>query len=257
MGCGRVGAAITVALGEGGAIRSRSSTGGRRPSRSSRRASTRGPSSGQGFDRTVLEEAGIREAEGFVAVSSGDNSNIVSARIAREHYHVPKVIARIYDPRRADIYERLNIPTIASVRWAAAQIQFLLFHGNEAEATDRPLLLRQESNSYHPAPQTRQVANCGLSRCGCHRRDVSRTRSGEHDGHSHDEGRHIVHASRCTAWTKESSYSASIGQSKTTGLGEQRQPTPLIQRHAFARHQELRKSHAGRGRGSRASFLIG
>ena len=58
---------------------------------------------GLGFDRDILEEAGIKEAEAFVAVSSGDNSNIVSARVALEHYHVPKVVARIYDPRRAEI----------------------------------------------------------------------------------------------------------------------------------------------------------
>jgi len=64
-------------------------------------------------------------------VSNGDNSNIVSARIAREHFHVPKVVARIYDPRRAEIYERLNIPTVASVRWSAQQISLLLFHGKE------------------------------------------------------------------------------------------------------------------------------
>lgn len=86
---------------------------------------------GLGFDREVLEEAGIKEAGGFVAVSNGDNSNIVSARIAREHYHVPRVVARIYDPRRAEIYERLNIPTISSVRWASRQIQYLLLRGRE------------------------------------------------------------------------------------------------------------------------------
>lgn len=86
---------------------------------------------GIGFDREILEEAGIKEADAFIAVSNGDNSNIVSARVAREHYHVPKVIARIYDPRRAEIYERLNIPTIATVRWAAKQVQYLLFHGKE------------------------------------------------------------------------------------------------------------------------------
>ena len=83
---------------------------------------------GLGFDRDVLEEAGIKEADAFVAVSSGDNSNIVSARVALEHYHVPKVIARIYDPRRAEIYERLNIPTVATVRWGIKQIQLMLFH---------------------------------------------------------------------------------------------------------------------------------
>src|SRR5881396_3853127 len=83
---------------------------------------------GIGFDREDLEEAGIKEADAFIAVSSGDNSNILSARVAREYYHVPQVIARIYDPRRAEIYERLNIPTVASVRWAAKQVMLMLFH---------------------------------------------------------------------------------------------------------------------------------
>ena len=83
---------------------------------------------GLGFDRDTLEEAGIKEADAFIAVSSGDNSNIVSARVALEHYHVPRVIARIYDPRRAEIYERLNIPTVATVRWGVKQIQLMLFH---------------------------------------------------------------------------------------------------------------------------------
>jgi trk system potassium uptake protein TrkA len=132
MGCGRVGAAITVSLAKGGhsvtIIDKRAEAFEKLPPGFEAQTIV-----GQGFDRSVLEEAGIREAEGFVAVSNGDNSNIVSARIAREHYHVPKVIARIYDPRRADIYERLSIPTIASVRWAAAQIQFLLFHGKEEQ----------------------------------------------------------------------------------------------------------------------------
>jgi trk system potassium uptake protein TrkA len=86
---------------------------------------------GLGFDRDVLEEAGIKEADAFIAVSSGDNSNIVSARVALEHYHVPKVVARIYDPRRADIYERLNIPTVATTRWGVKQIQLMLFHDRQ------------------------------------------------------------------------------------------------------------------------------
>ncbi len=86
---------------------------------------------GIGFDREDLEEAGIKEADAFIAVSSGDNSNILSARVAREYYHVPHVIARIYDPRRAEIYERLNIPTVASVRWAAKQVMLMLFHSRE------------------------------------------------------------------------------------------------------------------------------
>jgi trk system potassium uptake protein TrkA len=77
---------------------------------------------GPGFDRELLEEAGIREAEIFIAVTNGDNSNIVSARIAKEHYHVPRVAARIYDPRRAKIYERLGILTVATVAWTTDQI---------------------------------------------------------------------------------------------------------------------------------------
>jgi trk system potassium uptake protein TrkA len=86
---------------------------------------------GLGFDRDVLEDAGIKDADAFVAVSSGDNSNIVSARVSLEYYHVPKVIARIYDSRRAEIYERLNIPTVATTRWGVKQIQLMLFHDRE------------------------------------------------------------------------------------------------------------------------------
>jgi trk system potassium uptake protein TrkA len=74
----------------------------------------------------VLEEAGIKEADAFLAVSSGDNSNIVSARVAREHYHVSKVIARIYDPMRAEIYEKLNIPTVSTTRWGVKQMMLML-----------------------------------------------------------------------------------------------------------------------------------
>ncbi|MGH2711660.1 MAG: potassium channel family protein, partial [Actinomycetota bacterium] len=128
MGCGRVGAELTIQLAKGGhdvaIIDKRKEAFDRLPPGFDARTIV-----GIGFDQEVLEEAGIKEADAFVAVSNGDNSNIVSARVAREHYHVPKVIARIYDPRRAEIYERLNIPTIATVRWAAKQVQYLLFHG--------------------------------------------------------------------------------------------------------------------------------
>jgi trk system potassium uptake protein len=74
------------------------------------------------FDRDVLEAAGIKEATAFASVTNGDNSNIVSARIAREHYRIGQVIARIYDPRRAQIYQRLGIQTVATVRWTTDQI---------------------------------------------------------------------------------------------------------------------------------------
>ena len=72
---------------------------------------------GVGFDRDTLRKAGIDSAEAFAAVSSGDNSNILAARVARETYGVAHVVARIYDPRRAEVYQRLGIPTVASVAW--------------------------------------------------------------------------------------------------------------------------------------------
>ena len=77
---------------------------------------------GIGFDRDRLIEAGIEQADAFIAVSSGDNSNILAARVARETFGVGNVIARIYDPRRAEVYERLGIPTVATVAWTSDQI---------------------------------------------------------------------------------------------------------------------------------------
>lgn len=83
---------------------------------------------GVGYNRGLLEAAGIATAEALIAVTNGDNSNIVAARTAREIYRVPKVVARIYDPRRADIYRDLGITTVASVRWTVQQIHQLLFY---------------------------------------------------------------------------------------------------------------------------------
>ena len=77
---------------------------------------------GVGFDRDTLEAAQIRQAYAFAAVSSGDNSNILATRVARETYNVEHVVARIYDPGRAEIYQRLGIPTVAAVRWSADQV---------------------------------------------------------------------------------------------------------------------------------------
>jgi trk system potassium uptake protein TrkA len=77
---------------------------------------------GFGFDRDDLERAGARHAGALAAVTSGDNSNILTARIARETYEIPNVVARIYDPRRAEIYQRLGIPTVATVTWTIDQV---------------------------------------------------------------------------------------------------------------------------------------
>ena len=77
---------------------------------------------GPGFDQQVLEKAGIRRADAFAAVSSGDNSNIIAARVARETFGIEQVVARIYDPGRAEVYQRLGITTVATVTWTADQI---------------------------------------------------------------------------------------------------------------------------------------
>jgi trk system potassium uptake protein TrkA len=135
MGCGRVGILLTQELAKAGhdvsVIDKNPAAFDRLPPGFEARTTV-----GLGFDREVLEEAGIKEADAFLAVSSGDNSNIVSARVAREHYHVPKVIARIYDPMRADIYERLNIPTVSTTRWGVKQIILMLSHpGDEIKET--------------------------------------------------------------------------------------------------------------------------
>ena len=82
---------------------------------------------GIGFDSEVLVEAGIERADVFIAVSSGDNSNIVSSIIAKDVFHVPKVVTRIYDPRRASIYRRFGIPTVAPVQWGVNKIFDLMF----------------------------------------------------------------------------------------------------------------------------------
>ena len=125
--------------GAGGSDRSwpRTSNGSATPSRSSTRTGKHSSGFdtdfkgkqvvGFVFDRDILEEAGIKEADAFASVTNGDNSNIVSARMAKEHYRVPQVVARIYDPRRAQIYQRLGIQTVATVRWTTDQIlRFLL-----------------------------------------------------------------------------------------------------------------------------------
>ncbi|MGW4637334.1 potassium channel family protein [Sphaerisporangium sp. NPDC004334] len=121
MGCGRVGSTLAHILEDSGhsvAIIDRDPQAFRRL-----RAGFRGRRvTGVGFDRDVLEEAGIESAAAYVAVSSGDNSNIISARVARETFGVDNVVARIYDSRRAEVYQRLGIPTVATVRWTADQI---------------------------------------------------------------------------------------------------------------------------------------
>jgi trk system potassium uptake protein TrkA len=93
---------------------------------------------GVGFDQETLIAAGIEGASAFAAVSSGDNSNIIAARVARETFGVHKVVARIYDPKRAEVYERLGIPTVATVPWTAARLLKSLLGEATAEAWRDP-----------------------------------------------------------------------------------------------------------------------
>ena len=121
MGCGRVGSMLARSLeqrGQSVAVIDMNSEAFRRlgPDFTGRTIK------GMGFDREVLLRAGIQEADGFAAVSSGDNSNIIAARVVRETFEVDNVVARIYDPGRAEVYERLGIPTVATVRWTADQV---------------------------------------------------------------------------------------------------------------------------------------
>jgi trk system potassium uptake protein TrkA len=81
---------------------------------------------GMVFDKGVLDKAGADRTDAYIAVTSGDNSNVVSATIAREIYRIPKVVARIFDPRRAEIYRRLGIQTVSSVAWATNEIVALV-----------------------------------------------------------------------------------------------------------------------------------
>ncbi len=136
MGCGRVGSSLALILESRGhdvAVVDSKEAAFRRLGQSFVGHTV----TGLGFDRDTLIEAGIESAGAFAAVSSGDNSNILAARVARETFGVDNVVARIYDPGRAEVYQRLGIPTVATVRWTADQmIRRLLPHGTEPEWRD-------------------------------------------------------------------------------------------------------------------------
>nr|WP_206037560.1 TrkA family potassium uptake protein [Rhodococcus sp. HNM0569] len=130
MGCGRVGSSLADALtriGHEVAVIDRDPTAFLRldPQFPGRTVV------GMGFDRGVLAEAEVERAEAFAAVSSGDNSNIIAARVAREQFGVERVVARIYDAKRAAVYERLGIPTVATVPWSTDRFLTSLTRDNE------------------------------------------------------------------------------------------------------------------------------
>jgi trk system potassium uptake protein TrkA len=127
MGCGRIGSQVSMVLDQQGhnvtVIDHDANAEGRLSSTFKGRVVR-----GLGFDRNVLNEAGIDKADAFVAASSSDNANIVAARIARNMFHVPRVIARLYDPRQAEIYQRLGLTTISSTTLGAERIRQILTH---------------------------------------------------------------------------------------------------------------------------------
>ncbi len=137
MGCGRVGAGLATALerlGHDVAVIDKDRQAFRRLG-----ANYHGQQVvGLGFDRQVLGEAGVDRAEAFAAVSSGDNSNIISARVARETFGVSHVVARIYDAKRAAVYERLGIPTVATVPWTTDRLLRMLLPNGLATAWRDP-----------------------------------------------------------------------------------------------------------------------
>lgn len=136
MGCGRVGASLARAIERAGhevAVVDQDESAFRRLGTSFEGRTI----TGVGFDRDCLRAAGIENAYAFAAVSSGDNSNILAARVAREKFGVENVVARIYDPGRAEIYQRLGIPTVATVKWTSDQmLRRLLPQGHVPEFTD-------------------------------------------------------------------------------------------------------------------------
>jgi len=135
VGCGRVGSELAMQLSEEGhsvVIIDKNRDAFRRLHRFNGKTLV-----GSGFDRDVLFQAEARRADALAAVTSGDNTNILTARIARETFQIPNVVARIYDPRRAVIYQRLGIPTVATVTWTTDQVARRLFPDNEVvEWTD-------------------------------------------------------------------------------------------------------------------------
>lgn len=121
MGCGRVGARVAILLDHAG----HRVTVVDLESRAFRRLPNdyKGETViGTGIDEDILRRAGIEEADAFVAVTNGDNRNIMAAQVARHVFEVPEVVCRIYDPVREDAYRRLGLTTVCPTTTIAAQI---------------------------------------------------------------------------------------------------------------------------------------
>jgi trk system potassium uptake protein len=180
VGCGRVGSGLAISMtAEGHTV----AVMDKNPRAFRRLKDWDGPRIiGSGFDRDDLEKAGAVGADALAAVTSGDNTNIMTVRIARETYLIPNVVARIYDPRRAEIYQRLGIPTVATVTWTIDQVRRRLLPdvdaGDWSDPSGRLTLIdrslpdswagRRLSELEHPG----QVSLVALTRSGVPRLDA-------------------------------------------------------------------------------------
>jgi trk system potassium uptake protein TrkA len=183
VGCGRVGSGLAIGLVDQGHSVSIID----KVARAFRRLPPEWPGTvvlGSGFDRAHLDQAGATGAGALAAVTSGDNSNILTARIARETYGISNVVARIYDPRRAEIYQRLGIPTVATVRWTIDQVMRRLVPevvvGEWTDASGRMVLVERVLPDTWAGKSLRELGQRGtinvvaVTRAGVPRLDVGK-----------------------------------------------------------------------------------
>jgi trk system potassium uptake protein len=175
IGCGRMGAGLAQTLDQRGhqvVVVDKDPNASERLAPSLRDRSI----AGIGFDRAVLLKAGVERADGLAAVTASDEANVVTARLARQVFHVPRMVARVYDPRKAEIYQRLGLQTISTTTWGVSRIAELLCYseldtvfslGNsqvELAEVDVPPLLAGRTVSELTMPG--QVHVVGISRAG-------------------------------------------------------------------------------------------
>jgi trk system potassium uptake protein TrkA len=181
VGCGRVGSGLAIGLIEQGHSVSIID----RNAKAFRRLPTEWPGTaivGSGFDRDDLDRAKASQAGALAAVTSGDNSNILTARIARETYEIPNVVARIYDPRRAQIYLRLGIPTVATVSWTIDQVRRRLIPASKGvewsdttgtlSLVERPLPERWAGKRLSDMNTQGEITLVSVTRAGLARLDI-------------------------------------------------------------------------------------
>ena len=190
IGCGRVGSGLASTLSAEGhdvVIIDKSAKAFRRLSQNFEGRTL----VGSGFDRDTLLEAGADRADALASVTSGDNSNILCARIARETFQIPQVVARIYDPRRAEIYQRLGIPTVATVTWTIDQVRrWLLPEEARASWTDasatlhiveQPMPAKWAGRSLGDLEVPGRIKVVGVNRAGAVRLDATEMVGQERD----------------------------------------------------------------------------